>query len=147
MNGTPADSTSDEIPMAFLKSFNYESWVLVVEDDDCVAYAYLLDGDQLVSDVWLYNHGTDPVVPPWKSGAEMPFQNPVDFTGGQGGAWIPDQESLGVKWTGRGGLDRVEVYFGDQLFAWLQAGHRPGWSTRVRRSGPLAKLPAEDEAQ
>jgi hypothetical protein len=34
---------------------------VVLEDDGRVAYAYLLERDAIVADVWLYNIGEDPV--------------------------------------------------------------------------------------
>lgn len=41
--------------MGFVRRFAHGGWTVVVEDDDRVAYAYLLHEGRIVGDVWLYN--------------------------------------------------------------------------------------------
>ncbi len=52
---------------------------LIVEDDGRVAYAYLLDGKQMIADVWLYNVAPTPDHQDWKDRSQMPFLNPRDY--------------------------------------------------------------------
>lgn len=52
------------------------SHTLVVEEDERVAYAYLLRGPEIVGDVWLYNVAPTPEETNWKDPAQMPFLNP-----------------------------------------------------------------------
>jgi hypothetical protein len=126
--------------MAFQRQYENQGWRVLVEDDDAVAYAYLLDGDLIVSDVWLYNRGPDPVERPWRNGEEMPFRNPVEFTTGEGVDEPVEPGTVDVRWTGADGSGvSVEVRLRGRVIAWLEPGARPGWSVRVTKDGPLAK--------
>jgi hypothetical protein len=126
--------------VGFLQGFDHENWRVIVEDDDAVAYAYLLDGDAIVSDVWLYNHGPAPLERPWQNGAEMPFRNPAEFTSGDGVDKPVEQSAVGVRWMAVDGSGiRAEVRLRERPIAWLEPGARPGWSVRVTKDGPLAK--------
>jgi hypothetical protein len=126
--------------MGFLQGFDHENWRVIVEDDDSVAYAYLLDGDAIVSDVWLYNRGPDPLERPWQIGAEMPFRNPADFTSGDDVGKPVEQSALAVRWLAVDGAGiRAEVRLRERPIAWLESGAPPGWSVRVTKDGPLAK--------
>ncbi|WP_374951629.1 hypothetical protein [Mucilaginibacter sp.] len=46
-----------------------------IEDDGRVAYAYLMQGNDEVADVWLYNLAAAPVASFWNE-ADKPFVNP-----------------------------------------------------------------------
>ncbi|MFI5732336.1 hypothetical protein ACIA49_19600 [Kribbella sp. NPDC051587] len=130
--------------MGFLLRFDHEKWRVVVEDDDAVAYAYLLDGDAIVSDVWLYNCGPDPVERPWRDGAEGPFCNPAEFTSGDDVGEPVGSSAVGVRWLGADGSGiRAAVLLRERAIAWLEPGARPGWSVRVVKDGPLAKRAAD----
>jgi hypothetical protein len=125
--------------VGFQQEFDHENWRVVIDDDDAVAYAYLLDGDAIVSDVWLYNHGPDPLERPWQHGAEMPFRNPAEFTSGDAIEPV-ESNALDVRWLATDGSGiRAEVQLREQPIAWLESGTRPGWSVRVTKDGPLAK--------
>jgi len=52
---------------------------VVIEDDGKVAYAYLLNKDEIVSDVWLYNQRQTPEQPEWTEKSRMPFLNPRNY--------------------------------------------------------------------
>ena len=56
---------------------------VVIEDDGRVAYAYLLHDDEIVGDVWLYNHGPAPAEPEWRSpdAGVSPYQERLPQTG------------------------------------------------------------------
>jgi hypothetical protein len=126
--------------VGFTSEFRHGSWRVIVEDDDQVGYAYLLDDDGVVADVWLYNHGPDPVTRPWTQGAEMPFRNPAEFTGGDKVQLPVSAEGFQVSWSRDGAKVEAEVRLAGRAIAWLVPGTRPGWSTRVVRDGPLARF-------
>jgi hypothetical protein len=126
--------------VGFLQGFDHENWRVIVEDDDAVAYAYLFDGDAIVSDVWLYNHGPDPLERPWQNGAEMPFRNPAEFTSGDDIGEPVASSAVGIRWLAADGPGiRAEIRLRERPIAWLEPGTRPGWSARVTENGPLAK--------
>jgi hypothetical protein len=62
--------------MGFVRQFQRGDWQVIVEDDDRVAYAYLVRDGRIVTDVWLYNRMPAPQRPPWhEPGPVMPFLN------------------------------------------------------------------------
>ena len=128
--------------MAYLKEFLNGDWTALVEDDGCVGYAYLLYQGKIVSDVWLYNRGPAPEVAPWKdSDNTMPFLNSAEYVTDEGVMHAPSPDALSVSWSGSDGPGlEVAVCIDDHLIAWLAPNARPGWSTLVKRSGPLARI-------
>ncbi len=57
---------------------------VVFEQTSRNAYAYMIDGDEFVGDVWLYNIEPTPSEPPWTDIANAPFSNPRDFCDQEG---------------------------------------------------------------
>jgi hypothetical protein len=109
---------------------------VVIEDDARVCYAYLLHGDELVGDVWLYNVHPTPTERPWDiEGAEPPFLNPAEFTAPTR-LTLSAESPLRCDWT----EDAARVYLGTQLIAILRDGASPGWSATAASDGPLAKV-------
>lgn len=51
----------------------------IVEDDGKVAYAYLLKGNDIISDVWLYNQQRTPDTIDWTNKVDMLFLNPKNY--------------------------------------------------------------------
>jgi hypothetical protein len=63
--------------MGFVRQFQRGDWEVIVEDDDRVAYAYLVREGRIIADVWLYNRLLAPWRPPWNEpGGEMPWLAP-----------------------------------------------------------------------
>lgn len=106
---------------------------VVIEDNGVVCYAYLLEGEDIAGDVWLYNVGADPIEVDWSMRSRMPFQNP---------ARCCRREALG-------GFDRsrarclwkdgtARVFVDDQLWAEVGKGDRPGRSFLAAVASPVA---------
>ena len=113
---------------------------VVIEDDDRVAYAYLLKNDSIVGDVWLYNSIQPGDVPGWESNDEMPYLNPSIYSLFFG-APISDNEDINVKWrTDFQETMVAEIFIRNQLHAILKEGEMPGWCRLAADDGPLAKV-------
>lgn len=127
--------------MAYIREFPNGDWTVLVEDDDRVGHAYLLHQGNIVSDVWLYNRGSAPEVAPWKSGAQMPFQNPAEYVTEESVVHELSPDSLSVSWSG-GDESHPEaiVRIDNRPIAWLAPEAKPGWSALVKRNGPLARV-------
>ena len=113
---------------------------VVVEDDGRVAYAYLLHGDDIIGEVWLYNQAPTPKEPEWNSKEKMPFLNPDGFIK-ENISPILDSEELKVDWklSKEIDIDEVSISIRDKLVAMLARNSTPGWSLLVSKDGPLAK--------
>lgn len=112
---------------------------MILEDDGRVAYAYLRDGAEIVSDVWLYNVGANPSVVEWRDRSQMPFQNPASYCGDEALARLHAAVEVSCIWS----PDSVEVSVDGAAWAVLEKGMRPGWSRNARVSGPLARCMSE----
>ena len=114
---------------------------VVLEDDGRVAYAYLLDHEEVVGDVWLYNVAEPPDLVDWNDASQMPFLNPKSFCKAESGFRLTQQSAVECAWFPKG----VMVSINGVLIARLEVGAKPGWSRLATRSGPLAK-PLESKA-
>jgi len=114
------------------------SRALILEDDGRVAYAYLLEDERIVSDVWLYNVANTPSSVDWKDRSAMPFLNPEGMVRNETFTRLTPCAAIECKWL----TDTVEVSIGGVLMARLAPGARPGWSRLASRRGPLA-IPLE----
>ncbi|MBN4055074.1 hypothetical protein JYT15_01045 [Acidimicrobium ferrooxidans] len=108
---------------------------VVLEDDGRVAYAYLLDNESIVGDVWLYNVVEDPEAVDWQDQSAMPFLNPAQYSTSEVLDRIRDDSDVCCFWAAQG----VAVTVGGVLWAHLESGSKPGWSRKAKVSGPLAK--------
>lgn len=120
---------------AKLVRFDSEDGVhaVVIESDDRVAYAYLLEGERIVADVWLYNVAATPETVDWSDREQMPFLNPAPYCMDVA---VPDlSNDLRCDWRGEG----VEILVAGEVLARLVPGAKPGWSRLARKDGPLAK--------
>lgn len=113
---------------------------LILEDDGRVAYAYLLEGEDIIGDVWLYNQQEPPQTSFWRE-EDMPFLNPKEYLS-KDAAFKPIQEEseIRIEWTESkdDGLIEAGIYIRDKFIASVMAGSKPGWSVLVAKDGPLA---------
>lgn len=110
-------------------------WSLVIEDDDHVAYAYLLDGQRIVGDVWLYNVDMAPENTDWKRQKRRPFLQPRSFCVEIPFLRLREDSDVKATWA----ADTVVVEIDGIVWARLANGCKPGWSRLAARPGPLAK--------
>lgn len=115
-------------------------YAIIIEDDGKVAYAYLMLDNKIIGDVWLYNQAPTPQLTTWKEG-DMPFLNPEEFVR-ENIRPIIDEDSIEIEWIRLKGSqpDKVEIFIERKLIASISSGSNPGWSTLVKKDGPLAKL-------
>ncbi|WP_437921204.1 hypothetical protein [Sphingobacterium sp. LRF_L2] len=123
----------------FGQYFNEElpSFSVIIEDDDKVCYAYLLEENQIISDVWLYNHIDTPESVDWKNKEDLPFANPTMFVK-KNISPFDTSTSINIQWGSYDGKVCVKVYASNILLAKLEKDALPGWSTLVEKDGPLA---------
>jgi hypothetical protein len=109
---------------------------LGIEDDGKVAYAYLLHGERIVADVWLYNVAETPESVSFRDPALMPFLNPRAFCRLDVAlARIGPASNLRCEWAST----HVDLFVDGEWTARLREGARPGWSKLASRPGPLAR--------
>jgi hypothetical protein len=109
---------------------------LVIEDDGRVAYAYLLDEDAVVGDVWLYNVADTPEQVDWRDQEAMPFLNPRRYCRKETVDRLREDSIVVCEWSSQG----VSVTVDGVRLARLEHGAKPGWSRFAALSGPLAKV-------
>jgi hypothetical protein len=116
------------------------NYALIIEDDGRVAYAYLLDDDDIIGDVWLYNQQEPPQTSFWLK-EDMPFLNPKEYLAKDLTVKpILKEIEIRVEWTEskEDGLIEAGIYIRDKFIASVMAGSKPGWSVLVAKDGPLA---------
>jgi hypothetical protein len=130
--------------MGFVKQFQHGDLEAIIEDDDRVAYAYLVRHGRIIADVWLYNRVPAPWRPPWNEPrGEMPFLNSAEYIAKSGSTRSPLPEALNVVWSDPSQSDpEITIRIDNQPVAWLAPGTKPGWSALVVRDGPLARAMA-----
>lgn len=113
---------------------------IIVEDDGKVAYAYLLKGSDIIGDLWLYNQAPTPSITAWER-KDLPFLNPDEYVK-ETISPIKAKSELEINWSFKitGELEYVLIYVRGRLIAKLTLGSKPGWSTCVAKSAPLAQL-------
>jgi hypothetical protein len=120
-----------------------ESYSVIIEDDGRVAYAYLYLAEEIVGDIWLYNQLETPGRTDWNA-KEMPFLNPAEFIVDDNIINpIKDNSEVDCKWflnSDNEFLQEVDIFLRGNLIAKLKHGSMPGWSTLVKKDGPLAKI-------
>lgn len=105
-----------------------------MEVDSRVAYAYLLNSDEIVSDVWLYNVVDTPETVDWHDRSLLPFLNPLRYCDKEKQHKIRSSKDVVCNWVKNG----VEIFINGEMLAILQAGKKPGWSRNAKKDGPLA---------
>lgn len=140
------DSKNDVLSMVF-DGFLSETceqnnaFSAVFEDNGRVAYAYLIFNDEIVSDVWLYNHGDTPAEPEWNDASKAPFKNPREFVLETTIPPVTKASDIEFesKFDRRGDVSALVIFLHGTKCAILKPGVKPGWSALASRDGPLAK--------
>ena len=119
------------------------SYSIIIEDDGRVAYAYLLEKESIIGDVWLYNRATTPEETDWQNKADLPFLNPREYIRFSSKIeHLSEFSDVKIQWFDLG--DNVEIsakiFINEKMIAILKGGHKPGWSSMVKKDGPLAKM-------
>jgi hypothetical protein len=113
----------------------------VIEDDGKVCYAYLMEHQNIIGDIWLYNSAPTPSVADWSNRDEMPFPNSAQFTDLERMPQpINDPAEVKIHWTMNinGFIEDASIFIQGRLVAKMKPGFKPGWSTVVLKDGPLA---------
>jgi hypothetical protein len=134
-----ADPVDEGVVLRFEESATKRA--LLLEDDGRVAYAYLLEDERIVGDVWLYNVGETPDRVDWSDRDAMPFQNPRAFCAPDRMDRLTPESKVTCEWFG----DRVQLMLDRELVAVLVVGAKPGWSRFAVQPGPLARPISELE--
>lgn len=110
-----------------------------IVDDGRVAYAYFMQGEDAVGDVWLYNQADAPKINFWNT-AEMPFLNPAEYLSKDANIVpINNANEIRCEWTESGdGIIEVDILIRGKFITQLTPGAKPGWSVLVIKDGPLA---------
>lgn len=142
MSGIVEGSTSDPDEILVREDDALTGYSAVFEDDGRVAYAYLLDGDEIVADVWLYNRGPAPPEPEWRDPSRMPFANPEGFASVERLAPAADESEVGFRWrhSTEGAVASLDVLLRGEVVGRLKPGSKPGWAKLAARDGPLARV-------
>ena len=118
----------------------HENFSIVIEDDGNVCYAYLLDGDEIIGDVWLYNQSPTPEFVDWNDSLSMPFLNPKVYVDESIEIEVfTDNSNIYLNWNFKEEkLESVSIYLENKLIAILKPSCKPSWSSLVKKDGPLA---------
>lgn len=123
--------------------FHHQEYSIVIDDNGRVVYGYFLKNKEIVGDIWLLNHNT-PNHPEWKNKKKMPFRNSqeyVDLEAHRLAFPLFQTEEWSVVWEETRSIAiEAKIFIANQMIAKVAAGSRPGWSTLVKKDGPLAKI-------
>lgn len=123
----------------FCKDFKNIS--IIIEDNGLVCYAYLLIGEQIVSDVWLYNSGFQNANIKFKNENNSTLYNPIEYTENKFSITnvkflddvVPDITITNEEVS-------AILNFKNGLQIKLKSDFFPGWSNNVRKDSPYALL-------
>jgi hypothetical protein len=134
--GAMASRAQDEAAGVFLRRNEPNGTRAVVfEDDGRTAYAYLLEDERTVSEVWLYNVGQDPEAVDFGNSTALPFQNPKADCTAEKLPRLIETSRLQCRWL----PERVELVVDEVLWARLEPGAKPGWSRGSGVANALAR--------
>ncbi len=118
-------------------------FVVVVEDDARVAYAYILDEDEIVGDVWLYNRHPAPAEIDPSAERGLAPRNTASCVAVERQLSPPlgEHEDCEVQWTmtEHGAVETADILIRGRLYARLAPGAKPGWCIAAAVDGPLAR--------
>ncbi|PHR97590.1 MAG: hypothetical protein COA78_27405 [Blastopirellula sp.] len=118
-----------------------EDFVLTIEDNGKVAYAYLKKDEQIVGDVWLYNRCKAPPVSEWKDRGNLPFANCEGYIDESGQVTGPlSVEDLDVNWEEDDGLMYAYIYIKEDLFAVVGETMKPGFARFAIKDSRIARV-------
>ena len=115
---------------------------VVIADDGRVAYAYLMEGEDSIGDVWLYNQHEAPKDSNWDK-QQLPYLNPEEYLNKETRVSpITDKGDVYFEWNESlsDGSIEVSIYIRDKFIAQIITGSKPGWSALVVKDGPLAQI-------
>ncbi|WP_417355452.1 hypothetical protein [Flavobacterium sp.] len=112
---------------------------VIIDDDGSVAYAYLLEGNNIISDLWLYNSGKTKYED-WENISEkdLPLQN-LDCYIITKIKSITNDNDIDVEWYIEGNSVKVEIYIHNKLIGILNSTSKVGFNTLVSEDTPIAK--------
>ncbi len=113
-----------------------EALSVVIEDDGRVAYGYLCDRREIVSDVWLYNRVVTPETTEWSDPSLLPFLNPVEFVTPNEYGPIQSESDVSVSWGG----EVAHISLHQVHWAVLRRGEKTGECLLVKKDGPLGRV-------
>ncbi|MEM8940479.1 MAG: hypothetical protein AAGC64_14165 [Bacteroidota bacterium] len=116
-----------------------EEFSLIIDDNGQVCYAYLLKGEEVIGDVWLYNQSNAPASVNWNDVESMPFLNPLEYIDDsvRFSPFTKDTPIL-VDWDYDKDLRQVKIIKGNSTLGILKPNSKPGWYNSVIKDGPLA---------
>jgi hypothetical protein len=117
-----------------LKGTRYSA---LVEDDLRVAYAYLCEGERIISRVWLYNRGAAPLKRKETEREDGPSLNPALYALDNDHLPIARASDVEFVWRAVRGISLLIRIRGED-WAVLIPGMKPGWCRLARRPSPLA---------
>jgi hypothetical protein len=137
---------NEDITIEF-KSLIYEMST-IFEQNSKVAYAYLLDQEEVISDVWLYNIDYTPQIPEWKNNlCEMPFRNSIEYVSPVVFKPVINQDEVRVEWIEESDKYIVaKILIRGELVGILGRDHKPGWSKMALANSPIAKILNEEQS-
>jgi hypothetical protein len=116
--------------------------LVVVEEMNGCCYAYFLQSNQIVGDVWLYNVGAAPDTPPWEqpdAQERMPFRNPIAFCVDETFDTHLSEKDFEVVFGNAQPPALAHIFIRHQLHAVVGVGLRPGYCRLALGDGPLAR--------
>lgn len=114
------------------------NYSVVFDDNGRVAYAYLLENEDIISDVWLYNVCPTPDQPEWQDRRKMPFANSKEYAATAMVQRAKNESEILFEWQTDGTIRTCGIYLRGELLATLAAGHKPGHGAMAIKDGPLA---------
>lgn len=116
-----------------------DQYSIIIEDNGKVCYAYLLNNQIIIGDVWLYNQEDTPETVAWDNRSKMPFLNP--YTTKEQPAPVKSDSDILVLWQYEAtSLKQVRILIRNELIAILEPGLKPGYSKLTNTDNPLAKV-------
>jgi hypothetical protein len=129
-----------QAPGVFAQCQHPESDLSVVfEDDGRTAYAYLLRGEKIVADVWIYNRGPAPEHPEWTHREGAPFRNAAAYVR-ETPVPAAVEDDVTVRWEQEAAI----VCLRGRPCARLVVGSKPGWCVFAAKDGPCARVMEHD---
>jgi len=126
---------------SFKSSCHFDDYYsVIIEDDGRVAYAYLMEGEDPVGEVWLYNQQPAPTNSNWYE-QQPPYLNTEEYIDRSiRVSPLTNKNQLYVEWTESpdNGAVEIAIYIREKFIAQITSGSKPGWSTLVIKDGPLA---------